>query len=171
MVTRGSPAGICTLASIRSPRMIRALARAVTPTAGMLAGAVGASATAGEAAASRRAAKDMPHGFRSLYHCRNCGKARVPRRDSASEFPNAQLEHFPTNLGHRDGADFGRVQGSRKEPCRSMMTDERRRNRPKGARPYGLQQEAPRTASPCWDGQPARPAQGSSPRSFLPQSR
>jgi hypothetical protein len=39
------------------------------------------------------------------------------------------------------------------------------------APPAGLRQEALRTASPCFNGQPARCAQGSLPKNFLPQSR
>ncbi|WP_421836911.1 hypothetical protein [Novosphingobium sp.] len=54
------------------------------------------------------------------------GRARAQFRSGTVR----RLEHFPPNLGQRDGADFGRVQGSRRAPCCRMETDERRRSQP-----------------------------------------
>ncbi len=39
---------------------------------------------------------------------------------------------------HRDGANFGPVQGARRERCHSIVTDEQRSNGPKLARPEGV---------------------------------
>jgi hypothetical protein len=47
------------------------------------------------------------------------------------------LDPYSTTSAHRDGADFGRMQGARREPCQCIETDERRSSRPKGARPPG----------------------------------
>ncbi len=44
---------------------------------------------------------------------------------------------------HRDGANFGPVQGARREPCRCIVTDEQRSNGPKVARPGGVVMGSP----------------------------
>lgn len=38
----------------------------------------------------------------------------------------------------RDGANFGPVQGTRREQCLPIVTDEQRSNGPKLARPFGV---------------------------------
>lgn len=48
------------------------------------------------------------------------------------------IERDDISLYHLDGANFGRVQGVRREPGQCIVTDERRGNQPKGARPSGV---------------------------------
>jgi Na+/H+-dicarboxylate symporter len=50
----------------------------------------------------------------------------------------APLDPYPTRFAHRDGADFGPVQGERSVQCGDIVREDRRRNGPKSARPCGV---------------------------------
>ena len=63
------------------------------------------------------------------------------------------LEPALKGLRHRDGAGSGRVQEARRERCYSIVTDERRSNRPEPARPAGwgsASASRPTAASSTW---------------------
>jgi hypothetical protein len=53
------------------------------------------------------------------------------------------LERRAANLHHLDGADFGPAQEARKELCEHIVTDERRSDGPKAARPGGVATGSP----------------------------
>ena len=53
------------------------------------------------------------------------------------------LERSTAYLAHPDGADFDPVQEARKELCEHIVTDERRGNGPKAARPCGVASGSP----------------------------
>ena len=56
---------------------------------------------------------------------------------------NAALEPFRPRLSHPDCADFGQVKGARRELCAHIVTDERRGNGAKSARPGGVASGSP----------------------------
>jgi hypothetical protein len=53
------------------------------------------------------------------------------------------LDPNSTTFAHRDGGDFGRAQEVRSEPYQCIVSDERRRDRPKGPRPFGVAAGSP----------------------------
>ena len=97
----------------------------------------------GKSSSRRNSKKRPPRGTEHEFLCRIQRTICKKPPPESGGFNLRELERFPTNLAHRDGADFGRVQGSRREPCRRIVTDERRRNRPKGARPGGVDAGSP----------------------------
>jgi hypothetical protein len=46
-------------------------------------------------------------------------------------------------LRGRDAGHFGRLLGARSDVIYTIMSDEQRRQRPKGPRPFGLQRKSP----------------------------
>lgn len=71
------------------------------------------------------------------------------------------LEPALKGLRHRDGAGSGRVQEARRERCYSIVTDERRSNRPEPARPAGCRWRFFGLRHAAWTGH--RPARRSLP--------
>ena len=67
---------------------------------------------------------------------------RIERRGISCRW-GLGLEHFPTNLARRDGADFGPARGERRELCLPIETDDQRGDGPKAARPFGVASGSP----------------------------
>ena len=82
------------------------------------------------------------------------------------------LESVSVGWKHLHGGDFGPAQGERREPCQSIVTDDRRRAGPKSARPFGVASGSPLAASRRLPGgRQARAARHSCPAGFLTRCR